>query len=152
MIFTIIEGDLYGSPFLFPYAERFSDGGRRRWDDSTFSVTLKYLVRNPTIPEFLSQKNFKKIFDYPLQIKNNVLSLQCKPIKQDRIMYYNGQNLNLREYVSKRHEEWNGNEDCWNDEGLVWAIQDYYGSMGEFSEEDKIFLKENGFTEEDFTE
>lgn len=70
-------------------------------------------------------------------------------------MYYKGQNLNLAEYVSRKHDEWTGKSHTllnWEDEGIVWAIQDYYGSMGEFSEEDKKFLKENGFTEEDFIE
>lgn len=66
-------------------------------------------------------------------------------------MYYKGQNFNLAGYVAEKQTEWI-NPTHWEDEGIVWDIQDYYGSMGEFSEEDKKFLKENGFTEEDFIE
>lgn len=40
----------------------------------------------------------------------------------------------------------------WYDEGIVYAIQDYYGCKGEFTEDDVEFLKENGFIPEDFIE
>lgn len=38
----------------------------------------------------------------------------------------------------------------WYDEGLVWAIQDYLGCKGEFTKSDVKYLKECGFTPEDF--
>ena len=38
----------------------------------------------------------------------------------------------------------------WFDEGLVYAVQDYYSCKGEFTEDDVEFLKENGFIPEDF--
>ena len=40
----------------------------------------------------------------------------------------------------------------WYDEGIVYAIQDYYSCKGEFTEDDVKFLKENGFIPEDFIE
>lgn len=67
-------------------------------------------------------------------------------------MYYKGQNLNLADYVMAKYNEWNGMEDDWEDEGIVWAIQDYYGSMGKFSKEDVEWLNAYGFIKEDFTE
>lgn len=40
----------------------------------------------------------------------------------------------------------------WYDEGIVYAVQDYYGCTGGFTEDDVEFLKENGFISEDFIE
>lgn len=66
-------------------------------------------------------------------------------------MYYNGKELSLREYVAAREK------DCpskpgYEDEGLIFAIQEYQSAVGEFSEDDKKFLEENGLCEEDFQE
>lgn len=38
----------------------------------------------------------------------------------------------------------------WRDEGLIWAIQEYYSHRGEFSEKDIKYLNRYGFDEEDF--
>lgn len=38
----------------------------------------------------------------------------------------------------------------WYDEGLVYAIQDYVGMMGEFTEADVEFLHRTEFEPEDF--
>lgn len=63
---------------------------------------------------------------------------------------------NLRNYVEKQKQwylEKDGKLDWqWHDEGIVYAIQDYYGCKGEFTEDDVEFLKENGFIPEDFIE
>jgi len=62
-------------------------------------------------------------------------------------MYYNGKNYEtLKEYVKGR----TGKTKDDGDENFVWAIQEYYGSMGEFTEKDINFLHKNNFTKKDF--
>ena len=65
-------------------------------------------------------------------------------------MNYNGQSLNLSEYIAKRKDEFDRSmrpDDLWH-ESLMWAMEDYYSSMGEFSEEDWRYIRENGLEEE----
>jgi len=38
----------------------------------------------------------------------------------------------------------------WEDEGIVWAIQDYFGQYGSFSEDDIKYLRKLGFTPDEF--
>lgn len=64
-------------------------------------------------------------------------------------MYYNGKELNLRAFIEERKKSYIGKPDwTWEDEGLVFAIMDYYG-MCDFTAEDIECIKENGFTIED---
>lgn len=66
-------------------------------------------------------------------------------------MWCNGKEMDLEEYVAYREKDYEGKPGwMWEHEGLVWAIQDYYSSMGEFSFEDRCFLFLMDFTEEDF--
>ena len=69
-------------------------------------------------------------------------------------MYYNGKENTLAEFIEAKKQEWferdrkRGHDEAyitkyWNDEGIVWAVQDYYGSMGEFSEADIETIKEH---------
>ena len=63
---------------------------------------------------------------------------------------------NLRDYV-EQHKQWYlekyGELNWkWYDEGLYYSIADYYCMRGEFSAEDVVFLHENEFTVEDFTD
>ena len=60
-------------------------------------------------------------------------------------MYYNGKEYNgLGEYLSMKKQKcladtrhtMQENLKSWEDEGIVWAVQEYYGSMGEFTDED----------------
>lgn len=65
-------------------------------------------------------------------------------------MYYDGKNLNLREYIEENKKDYIGLPDWrWEDEGLIWAIQSYHSSCN-FLPEDIETLKEYGFTPEDF--
>ena len=54
----------------------------------------------------------------------------------------NGKEMNLREFIECRHKEYIGLPAYRWDEGLVWAMQDYFGSMGEFSEKDIKFIEQ----------
>ena len=63
---------------------------------------------------------------------------------------------NLRNYVADM-QQWHLNKYgkldwLWYDEGLIYAIQDYYDMKGEFTEDDVKFLHENELTVEDFIE
>ena len=62
-------------------------------------------------------------------------------------MWNNGKEMNLREFIECRHKEYIGLPAYRWDEGLVWAVQDYFGSMGEFSKEDWNYIKENSLEE-----
>lgn len=69
-------------------------------------------------------------------------------------MYYNGKDYkSLAEYIEAKKTEWfmldreRGHDDAyitkyWESEGIVWAVQEYYGSMGEFSEKDIEYIKQ----------
>lgn len=58
-------------------------------------------------------------------------------------MYYNGKDIDLAEYVAEKKKDYEGLPAWrWEDEGIVWAVQEYYGSMGEFSEKDIEFIKQ----------
>lgn len=69
-------------------------------------------------------------------------------------MYYNGKNYRcLSTFVKAKKKEWfkEGKErghtreydkKYWESEGIVWAVQEYYGSMGEFSEKDVKFIEQ----------
>ena len=62
-------------------------------------------------------------------------------------MWNNGKDMNLREFIEYRHKEYIGLPSYRWDEGLVWAVQDYFGSMGEFSKEDWDYINEMGLQE-----
>lgn len=62
-------------------------------------------------------------------------------------MYNNGKELNLREFIADRKKEYEGLPSYRWDEGIVWAMQEYYGSMGEFSKEDWEYINEAGLQE-----
>lgn len=62
-------------------------------------------------------------------------------------MRYNGKEMNLREFIECKHKEYIGLPEYRWDEGLVWAVQDYYGSMGEFSKEDWDYINETDLQE-----
>lgn len=60
---------------------------------------------------------------------------------------HNGKRYHLGGFIKAKRKEWfdrdlqRGHDRAyakkgWEDEGIVWAIQDYYGSMGEFSNAD----------------
>lgn len=58
-------------------------------------------------------------------------------------MFYNGKEIDLAEYVAEKKKDYEGLPAWrWEDEGIVWAVQEYYGSMGEFSEKDLQTLDE----------
>ena len=60
---------------------------------------------------------------------------------------------NLKKHVENNKKDYEGKPDwMWEDEGIVYAIQDYLAMKGEFSEEDNLFLKSIGFSKEDFIE
>ena len=62
-------------------------------------------------------------------------------------MYRNGKEMNLREFIEEEHKNY-VNLPAWRwDEGLVWAVQDYYGSMGEFSKEDWDYINQTDLQE-----
>ena len=61
--------------------------------------------------------------------------------------------INLKKHVENNKKDYEGKPDwMWEDEGIVYAIQDYLAMKGEFSEEDNLFLKSVGFSKEDFIE
>lgn len=62
-------------------------------------------------------------------------------------MRYNGKEMNLREFIECKHKEYIGLPSYRWDEGLVWAMQEYFGSMGEFSKEDWDYINETGLQE-----
>ena len=57
-------------------------------------------------------------------------------------MWNNGKEMNLREFIECKHKEYIGLPEYRWDEGIVWAVQDYYGSMGEFSKEDWDYINQ----------
>ena len=58
-------------------------------------------------------------------------------------MFYNGKDIDLAEYVAEKKKDYKGLPAWrWEDEGIVWAVQEYYGSTGEFSEKDIEFIKQ----------
>ena len=58
-------------------------------------------------------------------------------------MMYNGKDIDLAEYVAIKKKDYEGRPAwMWEDEGMVYAVQDYYGAMGEFSEKDLQTLDE----------
>ena len=66
-------------------------------------------------------------------------------------MYYNGKNYNsLATFLVEKKKEWLADKrkplmemvKSWEDEGIVWAVQEYYSSMGEFSDDDIKTIKE----------
>lgn len=67
-------------------------------------------------------------------------------------MYYNGNDYNLRGYLQIKEKEYDGDSLDWFEEGIIWAIQSYLSSMGDFSADDIECIKENGFAPEDFFE
>lgn len=62
-------------------------------------------------------------------------------------MWHNGKEMNLREFIEEEHKDYVGLPDWRWDEGIVWAVQDYYGSMGEFSKEDWDYINQAGLQE-----
>lgn len=59
-------------------------------------------------------------------------------------MLNNGKEMNLREFIECRHKEYIGLPTYRWDEGIVWAMEDYYDSMGEFSKDDWDYINEAG--------
>lgn len=62
-------------------------------------------------------------------------------------MYYNGKDFkNLEEYLEEKKREYifrHGVDADWDEsEEIIWAIQDYLSSMGEFSDEDLKYLED----------
>lgn len=69
-------------------------------------------------------------------------------------MNYNGKNYkSLATFVKAKKNEWfkDGkerghdkayDEKYWESEGIVWAVQEYYSSMGEFTEADIEFIEQ----------
>lgn len=60
-------------------------------------------------------------------------------------MYYNGKKYdNLAAFLVEKKKEWLADKrqpvmemvKSWDDEGIVWAVQEYHSSMGEFTEDD----------------
>lgn len=65
-------------------------------------------------------------------------------------MYNDGKELNLREYIEEEKKDYIGLPDWrWEDEGLIWAIQNYHSSC-DFLPEDIETLADYGFTPEEF--
>lgn len=65
-------------------------------------------------------------------------------------MYYDNKEIGLAEFIVKKHANWierGSSQNDWEDEGIVWAIQEYYSSMGEFSEEDWKTIESLGLEE-----
>ena len=65
-------------------------------------------------------------------------------------IYSNGKEMTLEDFIEGRHQEYirrGGPDWLWDDEGIVYAVQDYYGSQGYFSEEDWETLKNMGLEE-----
>ena len=57
-------------------------------------------------------------------------------------MCKNGKEMNLREFIECKHKEYIGLPAYRWDEGIVWAMQEYFGSKGEFSKEDWDYINE----------
>lgn len=58
-------------------------------------------------------------------------------------MFYNGKEIDLAEYVAEKKKDYEGHPAwMWEDEGILWAVVEYYGSTGEFSEKDLQTLDE----------
>ena len=60
-------------------------------------------------------------------------------------MFYNGKNLNLKEYLEARKEDFkpsNVNPSWDESEDKAWAVQEYLGSMGCLTDEDRQYLKD----------
>lgn len=57
---------------------------------------------------------------------------------------------NLQEYIDVKEYLFDETAFNWDEEGIIWAIQDYLSTKGEFSEEDKKTLEKYGFVEDDF--
>lgn len=52
----------------------------------------------------------------------------------------------LKEYVTEARQKYkNKPTKQWKDQGLPWAIQEYYSAMGTLSKDDIDFLYEIGF-------
>ena len=52
----------------------------------------------------------------------------------------------LKDYVAEAKHKYNNKPiKQWKDQGLPWAIQEYYSAMGELSKDDIEFLYEIGF-------
>jgi hypothetical protein len=56
----------------------------------------------------------------------------------------------LREYVE--NDITKTKDDPYYDENFIWAIQEYFGSKGEFTENDIQFIHDNGLSEDDFVD
>ena len=92
-------------------------------------------------------------------MKNNVVRLneaQFKNIIKESVkkvlneIYYDNKEHNLESYIRKKHESWierGDSEKSWNDEGIVWTVQEYYSSMGAFSDDDWKTLENLGLEE-----
>lgn len=61
---------------------------------------------------------------------------------------------NLEQYVEARKQELivEGKFNGYWDESLTWSIQEYYGSKGEFSDDDVEYLRKHHLVPEDFYE
>ena len=55
-------------------------------------------------------------------------------------MRRNGKDMNLEEYVQEQHKFYIDKPAYLWDEGIIWAVQEYFGSMGEFSKEDWDYI------------
>lgn len=56
--------------------------------------------------------------------------------------------INLRDYLTKNIDRYKN--DAFYNESFCHIIDDYLGMMGEFSDDDISFLKENDYLPEDF--
>lgn len=63
-------------------------------------------------------------------------------------MMVNGKNLNLKQYMELENKI-DVNDDFYS-ESFAHVVQDYYSSMGEFSDDDIKFLDDNGYDVDDF--
>lgn len=74
--------------------------------------------------------------------------------EQSHTIWSEGKDLTLKEHIEKAKARYNirqvehletygfPSEIPFEDEDLLWAIQDWYGSIGEFSEEELRYLEE----------
>lgn len=66
-------------------------------------------------------------------------------------MYYKGNNINLEQYVEEMRKDYENKPLwMWEDEGIIYAIMDYFSSTGEFSDSDADYINAIGFSVEDF--
>lgn len=128
--------DKYGNPMY--RVKDGSAGGRKCKDGSCRVQAFDFLPYGATDKEFPLNEN---------KLRRSIRESVKRVLNE---IYSNGREMTLEDFIEERHQEYirrGGPDWYWDDEGIVYAVQDYYGSQGEFSEEDWETLKNMGLEE-----